>query len=62
MEDITLYANWINEDDGTVFAYTTKSDNTIEIRAYTGKRRYITVPNVIEGKNVTSNTSGESVI
>ncbi len=53
-EDITLYANWINEDDGTVFAYTTKSDNTIEIRAYTGKRRYITVPNVIEGKNVTS--------
>ena len=53
-EDVTLYANWINEDDGTAYTYTTRSDGTIEILSYTGKRRMITVPSVIEGKTVTS--------
>ena len=53
-EDVTLYANWINEDEGTVFTYVTKDDGTIDIRSYTGKRRYISVPATIEGKNVTS--------
>lgn len=52
--DVTLYASWINEDEGSVFSYTTKADGTIDIRSYTGKRRYITVPSVIEGKQVTS--------
>ena len=53
-EDATLYANWINEDDGTAYTYTTRSDGTIEILSYTGKRRMITVPSIIEGKTVTS--------
>ena len=52
--DITLYANWVNEDDGVPFTYVTLDDGTIEIRSYTGKRRYITVPEEIEGKAVSS--------
>ena len=52
--DITLYANWVNEDDGVPFTYVTLDDGTIEIRSYTGKRRYITVPEEIEGKIVSS--------
>ena len=52
--DITLYANWVNEDDGVPFIYVTLDDGTIEIRSYTGKRRYITVPEEIEGKAVSS--------
>ncbi len=53
-EDVTLYAGWINEDDGTAWQYTTKADDTVEITAYTGKRRYLTVPKELEGKKVTS--------
>ena len=53
-DDVTLYASWINEDEGTVFSYVTKDDGTIDIRSYIGKRRYVTVPETIEGKNVTS--------
>ena len=52
--DITLYANWVNEDDGVPFTCVTLDDGTIEIRSYTGKRRYITVPEEIEGKAVSS--------
>ena len=53
-EDVTLYASWINEDDGTAWQYTTQANDTVEITAYTGKRRYLTVPKELEGKKVTS--------
>lgn len=52
--DTTLYAKWINEDEGSPYTYTTLSDGTLEIRSYTGKRRYLTIPSEIEGKKVTS--------
>lgn len=51
-EDVTLYAKWINEDDSTVYKYTDLSDGTIKILSYTGKRKYITIPDTIEGKKV----------
>ncbi|MCI5745337.1 MAG: leucine-rich repeat protein, partial [Erysipelotrichaceae bacterium] len=53
-EDLTLYAKWINEDEGSPWIYTTLSDGTIELNSYTGKRRFITIPSKIEGKVVTS--------
>ena len=52
--DITLYANWVNEEDGVPYTYVTLDDGTVEIRSYTGHRRYITIPNEIEGKTVSS--------
>ncbi len=52
--DLTLYASWVNEDDGIPYTYVTLPDDTIEIRSYTGKRRYITIPETIDGKPVTS--------
>lgn len=52
--DLTLYANWANEDDGVPYTYVTLEDGTIEIRSYTGKRKYITIPEMIENKKVTS--------
>ncbi len=52
-EDVTLYASWVNEDDGTAFTYVKNSDGTIRITSYTGKRRYVTVPSEIEGGAVT---------
>ncbi len=52
--DLTLYALWGNEDDVVPYTYVTLPDNTIEIRSYTGHRRYITIPNKIENKDVTS--------
>ena len=51
-EDVILYAGWINEDDGTAWQYTIQPDDTVEITAYTGKRRYLTVPRELEGKTV----------
>lgn len=54
IEDVTLYAGWINEDDGTAWQYTAQPDDTVEITAYTGKRRYITVPKELGGKKVSS--------
>ena len=53
-DDLTLYANWVNEDDGLPYTYVTLEDDTIEIRSYTGHRRYITIPDYIEGKAVSS--------
>lgn len=53
-DNITLYASWINEDEGEAYIYTTKDDGSVEINSYTGKRRYVTVPDTIEGKTVTS--------
>ena len=52
--DLTLYANWVNEDDGIPFTYVELDDGTIEIRSYTGHRRYITIPDYIDGKVVSS--------
>ncbi|MBR2621934.1 MAG: leucine-rich repeat protein [Clostridia bacterium] len=52
--DLTLYANWVNEDDGVPYIYVELDDGTIEIRAYTGHRRYITIPDYIDGKVVSS--------
>lgn len=52
-EDVTLYASWVNEDDGTAFTYVKNSDGTIRITSYTGKRRYVTIPSEIEGVAVT---------
>ena len=52
--DITLYAKWANEDDGVPYTYVTLDDGTVEIRSYTGKRRYITVPDKIYEKTVSS--------
>ena len=52
--DVTLYASWINEDDGTAYIYRELEDGTVEIQSYTGRRRYLTIPSVLEGKTVTS--------
>ncbi len=52
--DLTLYANWVNEDDGIPYTYVELEDGTIEIRSYTGHRRYITIPDYIDGKVVSS--------
>ena len=51
--DLTLYAHWVNEDDGVPFVYVKLDDGTIEIRSYTGRRSYIKIPDTIEGKPVT---------
>ena len=56
--DLTLYAKWGNEDDDIPFTYARLEDGTIEIRSYTGNRRYITVPEYIEGSPVTSIGAG----
>ncbi len=53
-EDITLYANWVNEDDGIPYTYVILEDGTVEIRCYTGRRRFITIPDKIEGRTVSS--------
>jgi len=52
--DLTLYAKWVNEEDGVPYTYVELDDGTIEIRSYTGKRKYITVPEKINGKCVSS--------
>ena len=52
--DLTLYAKWANEDDSVPYTYVTLADGTVEIRSYTGHRRYITIPDEIDGKPVTA--------
>ena len=52
--DLTLYANWVNEDDGVPYTYVILDDGTVEIRSYTGHRRYITIPDKIENRIVSS--------
>ncbi len=54
MDDITLYAKWVNEDDGIPFTYVILDDGTVEIRSYTGNRRYVSVPYMIDGRVVSS--------
>ena len=51
---MVLYAKWANEDDIIPFDYKILEDGTVEITGYKGKRRYITVPNYIEGRQVSS--------
>ncbi len=53
-KDITLYASWVNEDDGIPYTYAILDDGSVEILSYTGKRRFITVPEKIEGRIVSS--------
>ena len=52
--DTTLYAKWANEDKGLPYTYSIQADGTVEILSYTGHQRYITIPDFIEGKPVTS--------
>ena len=52
--DTILYAKWANEDDAIPFEYRILEDDTIEITGYKGKRRFITVPNYIESRQVSS--------
>ena len=52
--DLTLYAKWVNEEDGVPFTYVILEDGTVEIRSYTGHRRYITVPEKIDGRTVSA--------
>ncbi|MBR2445616.1 MAG: leucine-rich repeat protein [Clostridia bacterium] len=54
LTDLTLYAKWVNESDGIPFTYVELDDGTIEICSYTGHRRYITIPDTIDGKVVSS--------
>ena len=56
--DLTLYAKWVNEDDGIPYTYVILEDGTVEIRSYTGHRRYITIPDYIEGRIVSSIGAG----
>ncbi len=55
-EDLTMYAKWMNEDEdeGIPYIYVILDDGTVEIRQYTGKRRFITMPSMIEDRPVTS--------
>ena len=53
-QDITLYAKWVNEDDTLPFQYRILEDGTVEILKYLGKRRFITIPDYIEGRQVSS--------
>ena len=56
VEDVTLYAKWSNEDDeeDTAFQYKTLSDGTVEITGYKGKRRYLIIPDTLDGKTVSA--------
>lgn len=53
-EETTLYAKWVSEDEGIPFTYGILDDDTVEIRSYTGHRRYIVIPEKIEGRVVSS--------
>ena len=52
--DMTLYAKWANEDDTIPYDYRILEDGTVEILSYKGKRRFITIPDYIEGRQVSS--------
>ena len=53
-EDVTMYAAWANEDDTQAYSYVVKEDGTAEITGYLGKRRYLTMPEKIDGYEITS--------
>ena len=52
-EDVTMYAAWANEDDTQAYSYVVKEDGTAEITGYLGKRRYLTMPDKIDGYMIT---------
>ena len=52
--NLTVYASWINEDEGIPYLYSYLPDGSIQIDQYYGKMRYLVIPNEIEGKLVTS--------
>ncbi len=52
--DLTLYAKWVNEEDGIPYTYVELEDGTVEIRSYTGHRRYLTIPDTVDGKIISS--------
>ena len=52
-EDVTMYAAWANEDDTQAYSYVVKEDGTAEITGYLGKRRYLTMPDKIDGYTIT---------
>ena len=56
VSDVTLYAKWVNEDDAgaSVYNYRTLEDGTVEIASYKGKRRYLVIPETLDGKVVSS--------
>lgn len=56
--DVTIYASWVNEDDGVPYNYKVLDDGTIEILSYKGHRRFITIPEKIDGRQVSSIGSG----
>lgn len=60
VEDVTLYAKWVNEDDedASVYEYENLENGSVKITKYKGKRRYLTIPSAIDGKNVTAIGSG----
>ncbi|MBD8940419.1 MAG: hypothetical protein EGR73_09000 [Lachnospiraceae bacterium] len=53
-DDVTMYAAWANEDDTQAYSYVIKEDGTAEITGYLGKRRYLTMPDKIDGYTITS--------
>ncbi|MBQ8291547.1 MAG: leucine-rich repeat protein [Clostridia bacterium] len=59
--DATLYAGWENEsvvDGEYLFSYRVLADATVEITGYNGKRTAIVIPELIDGKKVTSIADG----
>ena len=52
--EVTLYAKWSDEENSIPYTYVILDDGTVEIRSYTGHRKYITIPEMIEGRIVTS--------
>ena len=52
--EVTLYAKWANEEDGIPYTYEILSDGTVKITGYTGSRKYITIPEQIEGHAVSA--------
>jgi uncharacterized repeat protein (TIGR02543 family) len=53
-EDITLYAKWIPNTLATSFTYTTINTNEIEITDFIGSDTEVAIPEIIDGKPVTS--------
>ena len=53
-DDIELYCNWENEDDTIPFTYKVLENGTVEITGYIGRRKYISIPEYIDGMVVSS--------
>ena len=59
---LTVYAGWTNEDDGQPFTWQAADGadptNGIEVTGYRGKRRYMVVPDLIDGYTVVGIADG----